>query len=115
MAGGGDPDPLRQEELTTEAPFKVSVTRLARWRIRREGGEVWVWMSPLGASPWGMIHASTRAARAPHIARCERVDLTGIVLWLPPEFPIREFTIEWMPFAGLLVDWAGRLDVGGGG
>ena len=89
-----------------------SLSRFAQWQIKRRGGQLWIWLMPMGHSETGLIRASTSK---PSGIEFEGSQHDRIVLWVAPDFPIDEFRVGWTPFTGFDVTWAGTPNSPGGG
>jgi len=91
----------------------VSLTWFAKWQIKRRGGQLWIWETPVGASGMGLIRTGSSA---PFGIEFEDVETDGLRLWFERDFPIREkVTIGWTPVTGFDVTWIGTVGSPGGG
>ena len=90
----------------------VVVSRLAKWMIKRRGGELWVWGAPVGDRTL-LIRTST--SLRDRGARFEYVEADGVRLWFERELPIYDVRIGWTPVTGFDVAWPGIVIAGGGG
>jgi hypothetical protein len=90
----------------------VSATWLARWWIRRCGGELWVWGISVGSSGTALIRTST--SRHEHVP-FERVVCDDVTVWLQQGFAIDNIRIGWTPLTGFDVTWPGTIASLGGG
>jgi hypothetical protein len=89
---------------------EVTVSRAAEWRIRRRGGQVWIWVAELGDSE--LIRTSSSR---PDGIEFEFLNHNGLMLWFQRDFPIDKLKIGWTPVTGIDVTWAGTTDAVGGG
>jgi hypothetical protein len=90
---------------------QCSVSRVARWRIRRRGGQLWIWGAPVGDSADELTRTSYSR---PDSVEFEYVDHDGLILWFQRGFPIDTLTIGWTPVTGIDVTWIGTVAAGGG-
>ncbi len=90
----------------------VDVTGLAKWQIKRRGGQLWIWETPVGESGLGLIRTGSSA---PFGIEFEAVDISGLRLWFERDFPIEEVTIGWTPVTGFDVTWIGTMSPPSGG
>jgi hypothetical protein len=84
----------------------ASLTWLARWQIKRRGGQLWVWETPVGESGIGLIRT---ANSAPFGLDFAAVETNGLRLWFKRDFPLTEVTIGWTPITGFAVTGAGTF------
>ncbi len=93
--------------------MNVAVSRLAKWVIKRRGGELWIWAAPLSGRTL-LIRTSTSLRERG--VRFECVESDGVRLWFERELPIYDVRIGWTPVTGFDVAWPGTLSaIGGGG
>jgi hypothetical protein len=90
----------------------VSLSRFAKWQIKRRGGQLWVWETPVGESGVGFIRT---ASSAPFGLEFEAVETDGVRLWFEHAFPINVVTIGWTPITGFAVEGDGVLGAASGG
>lgn len=77
--------------------MNVSISRFARWLIRRRGGAVWVYGAPLGDREEVLIRTSTSGGDDREF---EQINLDGIVVWLDRNLEIDDVRIGWTPLTG---------------
>jgi hypothetical protein len=88
----------------------VSVSRFAKWKVTRCGGQLWIWAAPVGSAS-ELIRTSFLR---PDGIEFEHVHHDGLVLWFQRNFPIEKLTIGWTPVTGIDVTWGGTPAGGGG-
>lgn len=111
-------DPKHPEEETDRGghprpPAKVaeiSVSTVARRRIHRHGGQLWVWGSPVGGDT--MIRTSTSAG--PAGVEFDRIRVGDVLVWFDPDLGIDDVKIGWTPMTGFDVTWPGTTSAAGG-
>jgi hypothetical protein len=83
----------------------VRVTRVARWYLRRRGGQLYVWASSIGGkSGAGLLRTSTK--RRPPAVEFERIEQDGLTLWFDTGLTIDNVELGFSPFAGgIEVTW----------
>ena len=92
----------------------ISLTWFAKGLIKRRGGQLWVWETPVGQCGLGLIRTASSAPSGIEI-EFEAVVIDGLRLWFERDFPIREVTIGWTPETGFDVTWFGTMSPPNGG
>jgi hypothetical protein len=88
----------------------VSVSRVAKSKIRSRGGQLWIWTARIGGAN-DLIRTSFSC---PEGIEFERLYVDDLILWFQRAFPIERVTIGWTPLTGIDVTWIGTPWVGGG-
>jgi hypothetical protein len=91
--------------------MEVSLTWLAKWQIKRRGGQLWIWLAPVSGSGNALIRASTSE---PSGIEFEYIEQDRLFLWVSHDFPVSEFEVGWNPIIGFDVTWAGTPAGAGG-
>jgi len=89
----------------------VSLTRLAKWRIKRLGGEFWIWEALSSNPSWALIQMGSSP---PLGMQFDGVETDGVRLWFARDFHIQKLEVRWMPISGFEVVWEGTSHGGAG-
>jgi hypothetical protein len=83
----------------------VRVSRLARWYLRRRGGQLYVWGSSIGGrSGTALLRTSTK--HRPTDVDFEQLETDGLTLWFDKGLTIDNVELGFSPFAGgIEVTW----------
>ena len=89
--------------------MEARVSLLARWYLRRRGGQLYVWGSSIGGkSATALLRTSTR--HRPAGVEFVRLEQDGLTLWFDKGLIIDNVEIGFSPLAGgIEVTWPGVI------